>query len=70
MRNCLECKWCELYFGDCEPYDQQAGSASCAKSHWEVPADFDERRHHKSELARAIKTAETCPDFEGESDGE
>lgn len=61
MRSCLECKWCEV---------DPEGVAVCRKWLWPNAQDDAILAEDKLRLACAIKTAETCPDFEGESDGE
>ena len=54
MRNCLECKWCD--------FESWEDEWSCDQGHWRINIPIDDRRR----AVRAIKTAETCPDFEGE----
>lgn len=59
MRNCLECKWCDrqiigpnAYFG-------------CMIDHWTMGGDWLDK-HSAEQVIQAIKTAETCEDFERE----
>lgn len=63
MRNCLECKWCHVgWVGAMTP------GVECAhrQRHWMVCSTNSLKPSERAELARAIKTAEKCPDFEGE----